>query len=104
MDYKAVVMNQKDEIRLNVRCKLIDHEVIELVDAVNLLTVPVMNVRRQPKRLPIGDEDGIAKVNSPHGVFHGLDGFIDFHAAHGDQRDIRKLKLPVAVFHGYDLP
>lgn len=104
MDYKAVVVNQKDEIGPDVRCKLIDHEVIELVDAVNLLTVPVMNPRRKTKRLPVGDEDGIAKVNSPHGVFHGLDGFIDFHAAHGDQRDIRKLKLPVAVFHGCDLP
>ena len=101
VDYKAVVMNQKDEIGPDVRRKLIDHEVIELVDAVNLLTVPVMNVRRQPQRLPIGDEDGIAKVDSPHGVFHGLDGFIDFHATHGDQRDIRKLKLPVAVFHSY---
>ena len=104
VDYKAVVMNQKDEIRLNVRCKLIDHEVIELVDAVNLLAVPVMNAGRQTEGLPIGDEDGIAKVNSTHGVFHGFDGFIDFHTAHGDQRDIRKLKLPVAVFHGYDLP
>lgn len=103
VDYKAVVMNQKNEIGPDVRCKLIDHEVIELVDAINLLTVPVMNAGRQTEGLPVGDEDGIAKVDSPHGVFHGLDGFIDFHAAHGDQRDIWKLQLPVAVFHGCDL-
>ena len=103
VDYKAVVMNQKDEIRLNVRRKLIDHEVIELVDAVNLLAVPVMNAGWQTEGLPVGDEDGIAKINSAHGVLHGLDGFIDFHAAHGDQRDIWKLQLPVAVFHGCDL-